>query len=250
MATYQSSHTGAEIDAAVDAVAEKLPLTGGTLTGALILTNGTSIEMKDSQGNSRRVLFVSDSNNLNIGYDMPNVSGSTIVYGNTSTIFRIGGQTSDSNVLLLNGSSVTVEKLLKAEGALRASGDIIMAPSANSIGADSQKIIFKTSTATDGNFSPYIQAIYTGAYGRKRLSVFQVDASSYTGTYSEVFTILPNGRVGIGTTSPSTLLDVNGNASISGTLTLGGNAIVSVLSGSSAPSSSTGSDGDIYIQTS
>lgn len=67
---------------------------------------------------------------------------------------------------------------------------------------------------------------------------------------TEKMRIAADGKVGIGTNAPSKLLHVNGDAAITGTLTLGGVAVVSVYSGSSAPSSSTGSDGDIYIQTS
>lgn len=44
-------------------------------------------------------------------------------------------------------------------------------------------------------------------------------------------------------------IDSSGNVSISGGLSIGGNAVVAVYSGSSAPSSATGSNGDIYIQT-
>lgn len=57
-------------------------------------------------------------------------------------------------------------------------------------------------------------------------------------------------NVGIGTNSPSCKLDVAGDVAISGSLSLGGTPVVKVFSGSSAPSSSTGSNGDIYIQTS
>lgn len=44
-------------------------------------------------------------------------------------------------------------------------------------------------------------------------------------------------------------LGVNGNVSIGGSLSIGGVPVVTVYSGSSAPSSSMGDNGDIYIQT-
>lgn len=177
MATYQSSHTGAEIDAAVDEVATKLPLAGGTLTGEL-----------------------------------------------------------------------------NANGYIKAAGDIFMAPTTPSTNADSQKIWFRTHYVTDTtkNMGPYIQGVTeTGGFGKKRLSVFQVSptSTSYTDAYIEAFTVLPNGNVGIGTTTPTAKLHVDGDAVITGGLSLGGQAVVSVFSGSTAPSSSTGSNGDIYIQT-
>lgn len=178
MATYQSSHTGAEIDAAVDEVATKLPLAGGTLTGEL---------------------------NVN--------------------------------------------------GYIKAAGDIFMAPATPSTNTDSQKIWFRTHYVTDTtkNMGPYIQGVTeTGGFGKKRLSVFQVSptSTSYTDAYIEAFTVLPNGNVGIGTTSPSTKLGVSGDVDITGGLSFNGTAVATVYSGSSAPSSSTGANGDIYIQTS
>lgn len=57
---------------------------------------------------------------------------------------------------------------------------------------------------------PSIRSIYTGAYGRKRFSIFQHDAADYT-TENEVFSILPNGNVGIGTITPTTKLEISGN---------------------------------------
>ena len=71
-----------------------------------------------------------------------------------------------------------------------------------------------------------------------------------TNTSNRAIFITSNMNVGIGTTSPSAKLHVVGDAIITGTLTLGGNPVAVVYSGSTAPSSSTGSDGDIYIQTS
>ena len=307
MATYQSSYTGAQIDAAVGAVSGKaeksemsvvagtgadadkttitlksgtsatvltthqdisgkadttaladyLPLTGGTLTGALTvndditttgeitLNNSKYIKAKDSGGTVRNLIEISSSDNLVLGYGMATV-GQVNVYG-TNFMVRTNG-TNPSNTALTIDSSKNAE----FSGYIKAVGDIYMAPSTSTTNTDSNKIYFRTSHFADAtiNVGPYIQAItHTSTYGRKRLSVFQVDAASYTGTYSEVFTILPNGNVGIGTTSPTTALGVTGDVAISGGLSLGGTAVVKVYSGSSAPSSGTGSNGDIYIQT-
>lgn len=308
MATYQSTHTGAEIDTAVDAVSGKaeksemsvvagtgadadkttitlksgtsatvltthqdisgkadtsalagyLPLTGGTLSGALTvsadvtttghiyLNNGYWIKGKDSNGTYISLVSISSANNLSIGYGLPSV-GDVNIYG-TNIKFRVNGTGSSDQAVLIDSSKNTT-----FTGYIKAVGDIYMGPETATTNTDSKKLYFRTSHFGDttNNVGPYVQAItHSSTYGRKRLSVFQVNAASYTGTYSEVFTILPNGNVGIGTTSPTTALGVTGDVAISGGLSLGGQAVVKVFSGSSAPSSSTGSDGDIYIQTS
>lgn len=190
MATYQSSHTGAQIDAAVDAVAGKadksttytktevdeivddyLPLTGGTLSGALTVNNSIT-----TTGN--------------------------ILLPNTGAVYSKGSDATDYNLLHLSANN---------------------------------NVNFGYGTATIGTVYIYGKAISIRVNGvNSAATAMFIDASK---------------NVGIGTTSPTALLDVNGNASIAGTLTLGGNVVVSVLSGSTAPSSSAGSDGDIYIQT-
>lgn len=44
MATYQSKHTGAEIDAGIDAAKNALPKNGGTMTGTLILAGNPTVD--------------------------------------------------------------------------------------------------------------------------------------------------------------------------------------------------------------
>ena len=86
---------------------------------------------------------------------------------------------------------------------------------------DSGKIKFNSLNTRDDYRSPYIQAIHQGNYSRKRLSIFQSNATNYTDDFVEVFTVLPNGNVGIGTTNPAYKLYVNGDIHTSGTLTQG-----------------------------
>lgn len=154
-----------------------LPLTGGTLSGALtvndsitatsatfsdsvVLPNGYILYCKDTNGTSRGVFGISASNNLGIGYAMPGF-GDVNIY---ATNFRIR----------VNGTAPANQAML----------------------------------------------------------------------------ITSDRKIGIGTTTPEELVHVVGNVKITGNLILGSTTVAVVYSGSSAPSSSTGSDGDIYIQTS
>lgn len=170
MATYQSTHTGAEIDAAVDAVDEKLPLSGGAITGNISVAgtstltgnvtagghiymgNSKYIYMKKTDNSNIILAALTSGNNIQIATNFQDTTGSITVYcGTGGLILKVGGAAAQYNALIIDST-------LKAT--------------------------FKSDVA------------------------------------------------------------------IGGGLTIGGNAVVSVLSGSSAPSSSTGSDGDIYIQTS
>lgn len=226
--------------------------------GRIYLKNNVPIYYKDSNDTDHTVMYLSSSNELQIGNGTATLGG-TVIHG-TSIVFKTNGTAGGNAALTLDSSkdasfsgSVSVSGNESVTGYIKASGDIYMAPATATTNTDSKKLYFRTSHINDStnNLGPYIQGITNSTtYGRKRLSVFQVDAASYTDTYEEVFTILPNGRVGIGTVTPSALLEVAGNAAITGTLTLGGNPVAVVYSGSSAPSSSTGSNGDIYIQTS
>ena len=108
-------------------------------------------------------------------------------------------------------------------GDLWLNGNLVAGNPNNTTNDDSAKIAFYTNKNYP-NISPYIQAIYENNYGRKRLSVFQKNAEDWNTPQVEVFTIKPNGNVGIGTTSPAHKLDVNGDAAVGTNLSVGGNA--------------------------
>ncbi|MBE6289183.1 MAG: hypothetical protein E7100_02960 [Bacteroidaceae bacterium] len=80
------------------------------------------------------------------------------------------------------------------------------------VNSDSGKIKFNSATLDGTNIyrSPYIQGVGGSSYGRKRLGFFQSNATNYTDDFVEAMSIMPTGRVGIGTTAPSYLLHVNG----------------------------------------
>ena len=109
-------------------------------------------------------------------------------------------------------------------------GNLVMGNVSRTTNDDSAKIAFYTNDNYP-NISPYIQAINEANYGRKRLSVFQKNVEDWNTPQVEVFTIKPNGNVGVGSASPAYKLDVNGDMRAAGHI-YGGNCLFLPVAGS------------------
>lgn len=93
-----------------------LPLTGGTLTGALGFNNNVGINMQDSANTSRSVMYMSTSNNLLIGAGS-RAAGNTYIYG-TNIKFRYGASGTNDGMILTTDGNIgigTVEPAYKFE---------------------------------------------------------------------------------------------------------------------------------------
>lgn len=220
-------------------VSSNLTVSGtSTLGGYVYMPNQNRIHFKNNAGTSDMIaMYQTAADHLYIGYGFADAGKSTYIAGNTVELrygtSRTTGLTlgSDGNVtatgsvtassfvgdLTGNASSATALKTARSiwgqnfDGSSYVRGTLSMFPDSLGMNNNTAKLWFRSNTSTSGDgYSPYIQGIYHATTGRKRLSVFQINNANYTGTHNEVFTILPDGKVGVGTTSPSTLLHVNG----------------------------------------
>lgn len=152
------------------------------------------------------------------------VTGASTLTGNVSVggTLDVTGASTLSSTLSVTGA-VTMSSNLTVSGWVKPIGNLVMGIATASMNANSTQIHFRTGYMTDftKNCSPYIQAIGGSTYGRKRLSIFQNNgtSSNYDVAYSEAFTVLANGNVGVNTASPSQKLNVDGNILASGEVT-------------------------------
>lgn len=329
MATYQSSHTGAEIDAAVDAVSDKADkattlagygilddsdgryyaLYGGTrLNVSLSSTNridlndykdtgsyyctasadSAYIDNRPTSGNNAFRMWVSSTTGTSATYRRQRFQnfGSPDIYERTindSSVWstwqlvqsNLANYASASDVTTLQGYFTNGVANSATSATTLANTRTIWGQNFNGSGNVSGEMTGVGNVTTSGNIymNNYKYIYMKDSGGTNREVMFLSTTNNFhigfgtagagittfingnhiyfrTGTSrATAFVATSDGKVGIGTETPSALLEVAGNASITGTLTLGGNPVAVVYSGSTAPSSSTGSNGDIYIQT-
>ena len=175
---------------------------------------GSSITLKGTGASTARLIMSrSGYNYINYPTDGKLCFGTT--NSSTSSQLFIDGATGNVGI-----GTVEPSAKFHVKGTSNLRGTIYATNAdATTISENSGKIKFNSLNVRDDLRSPYIQAIHLNNYSRKRLSIFQSNATNYTDDFVEVFTVLPNGNVGIGITSPAYKLDVSGNMHTSGTLT-------------------------------
>jgi hypothetical protein len=176
---------------------------------------------------------------------------SSIIYSETTDEFRFGYASSDTrgtltinNYIPIHTGGVTVESdtniantvnnYSTTSGALNVSGEIVMSsnpilfttpggnpPSVSTRSTGTKIVLYPQVGANSGDYSMGIEPSYTW---------FQVPSvytgyKFYQGTSSSLI-ISTSGNVGIGTTSPTQILDVNGTTRIGGDLNIFGNMTV------------------------
>lgn len=151
-----------------------------------------------------------------------NIGSQTVSKANQLTTARtIWGQlfdgTSDiSGSLVIDNPYITWGSLRVGGTSYFGSQVYLFDNASNNANNNSSKLYFAASGYDKGVF---LQGLNVASYGRKRLGVFVNNEESYSATtWVEALSVLPNGNVGIGTTSPSVKLDVVGNIQSTGTM--------------------------------
>lgn len=200
------------------------------VNGIIYLQTGSVISYYDENAQANREFIrppsgVSGGANLIIGRYNADYDYALSLCGKSMVMYT--GSWGSASMFINNSGNVGIgttspKGKLHVEGNSYLRGTIYVTnPDATTIAGSSGKIKFNSINAEDGYRSPYIQAIYYGNYSRKRLGIFQSDATNYTDDFVEVLSIMPNGNIGINQTSPAYTLDVTGTTRITGAVTLG-----------------------------
>lgn len=202
-------------------------------TVSAVAINGNYLRVTKNEGNTDLTIpYATSANNSN---QLGGVAASSYL---TTTVAANTYQPKGNYISLSD-----LDNYVKKSGDTM-TGNLIMAGANISLGAaggnsnsDSPIIRLNGNINTAQITGPSLRAINTATYGRKRLAIFQHAGDDYT-SENEVFSILYNGNVGIGTVSPAYKLDVAGTGRFTGQLTstvATGTAPISVTSTTVCP---------------
>ena len=186
-----------------------------TITGTLSIANGgTAASSFSTSGNA---LYYTGS----VLATAPLTSAITIPYA-SSTGLTVSGNASSTS-LVVSGLNAAACDLKSLNGVISCGTD---ATGSNGIGwastTDAFSVYFSGRDYVGiGTSSPLAKVDIAGTLG-SQTDLFNVSSTTATNVVSSLFRILTSGKVGIGTTSPTSLFSVQGNSYFSGTSFFGG----------------------------
>ena len=215
----------------------KLPLTGGTLTGDLKFNNNVALYLKDTSNTDVTGLWLTANNQFFIargcvenGYDTylcgkdlyistGNSAWSTIAKFDSSGNVGIG-TTSPSHKLDVSGAcGFDLPDISGVDAALTLSSQNFNGDTARGKG-----VAIRLGHYNNGNYCSKIACVFENQnpnYLQPSLAFYTMYNTYLAGSEVERMRIASNGNVGIGTSSPSYKLDVNGQAMINQNVGIG-----------------------------
>lgn len=231
-----------------------LPKTGGTVTGTTTFTNTNGVYFKNNNNSVNRALRIgqsgSDQHRIRIvpNDNSTNLWDNDITYEFTSQEWVLDGQVRFNDNIILDGSNQATETDLQMTGAANIATTAAMHffidsdnNSTNSsfnwrtnagfgsgtkiMELQENGLLYLTNQVTVEANNPYLKLHSTNTSG-ENWQLRSVGSSGNFAVYNENrnsndLTILPDGSVGIATTSPGYTLDVNGTGRFSTALNLG-----------------------------